>query len=156
MQEAYTPESDCFGCGPAASEGLRLRSFRVPGGLEATLTLDKKYCAFPGIINGGIVSAIFDCHGNWTAAIALMDRACLPKPPLTLTFEMLVTFHEPTPPEESLTVRSQIVRIKESSEIGTKSSVQVDMSLYHNMGGHEKLVATCTGIFKKLGALRAL
>ena len=45
---------------------------------------------FPGIINGGIVSAIFDCHGNWTAAIALMDKACLPKPPLTLTFEMLV------------------------------------------------------------------
>ncbi len=63
---------------------------RVPGGLEATLTLDKKYCAFPGIINGGIISAIFDCHGNWTAAIALMDKACLPKPPLTLTFEMLV------------------------------------------------------------------
>lgn len=62
----------------------------MPGGLEATLTLDKKYCAFPGIINGGIVSAIFDCHGNWTAAIALMDRACLPKPPLTLTFEILV------------------------------------------------------------------
>ena len=33
---------------------------------------------------------------------------------------------------------------------------QVDMSLYHNLGGHEKLVASCTGIFKKLGALRAL
>ncbi len=34
--------------------------------------------------------------------------------------------------------------------------MQVDMSLYHNLGGHEKLVASCTGIFKKLGALRAL
>ena len=44
----------------------------------------------PGIINGGIVSALFDCHGNWTAAIALMDRAKLPRPPLTLTAELLV------------------------------------------------------------------
>ena len=30
------------------------------------------------------------------------------------------------------------------------------MSLYHALGGHEKLLATATGIFKKLGALRAL
>lgn len=37
-----------------------------------------------------------------------------------------------------------------------RTPVQVDMSLYHNLGGHEKLVASCTGIFKKLGALRAL
>ena len=37
-----------------------------------------------------MVSALFDCHGNWTAAIALMDKAALPKPPLTLTYEMLV------------------------------------------------------------------
>lgn len=58
--------------------------------LPSLFAADPKYCAFPGIINGGVVSAIFDCHGNWTAAIALMDRACLPKPPLTLTFEMLV------------------------------------------------------------------
>lgn len=35
-------------------------------------------------------------------------------------------------------------------------AVQVDMSLYHSLGGHEKLLASATGIFKKLGALRAL
>ena len=30
------------------------------------------------------------------------------------------------------------------------------MNLYHSLGGHEKLLASSTGIFKKLGALRAL
>lgn len=44
----------------------------------------------PGILNGGVLSTLLDCHGNWTAAIALMDRSCLPKPPLTLTASMLV------------------------------------------------------------------
>jgi acyl-coenzyme A thioesterase PaaI-like protein len=156
VQEAYTPESACFGCGPAAVDGLHLRSFRCPGGLEASVVLDKKYCAFPGIINGGIVSALFDCHGNWSAAIALMDRGCLPKPPLTLTFELLVTYQEPTPPNENLIVRSQIMKVKDSSELGAKATVQVDMTLHQLIGGHEKLLATASGIFKKLGALRAL
>ena len=41
-----------------------------------------------------MVSALFDCHGNWTAAIALMDKAALPKPPLTLTYEMLVSLRK--------------------------------------------------------------
>ena len=81
----------CIGsAGPAAEDGLHLKSFRVDNGLSATVCLDKKYQAFPGIINGGIISALFDCHGNWTAAIALMDRAKLPRPPLTLTAELLV------------------------------------------------------------------
>jgi acyl-coenzyme A thioesterase PaaI-like protein len=125
VQEAYTPESTCWGCGPAAADGLFLQSYRIPGGLEATAVLDPKYCAFPGIMNGGVVSALFDCHGNWTAAIALMDKAALPKPPLTLTYEMLTTFKEATPPDEPLILRSQIVRIKESDTPGSKATVQV-------------------------------
>lgn len=156
VQEAYTPESSCYGCGPAAEDGLHLRSFRIPGGLEASVVLDRKYCAFPGIINGGIITSLFDCQGNWAAALALMDKGCLPMPPLTLTYEMLVTFKEPTPPGEPLVLRSQITRVKDSGEVGSKATVQVDTSLYQAIGGHEKLLATSTGIFKKLGALRAL
>ncbi len=41
-------------------------------------------------MNGGAVGGLFDCHGNWTAAIALMDHSSLPKPPLTLTTQVLV------------------------------------------------------------------
>lgn len=156
VQDAYTPESSCWGCGPSAADGLFLKSFRIPGGLEATISLDSKYCAFPGIMNGGVISALLDCHGNWTAAVALMDKGCLPKPPLTLTYEMLVTYKEPTPPDETLIIRSQIVRIKESDQPGGKATVQVDMNMYQSLGGHEKLLCSATGLFKKLGALRAL
>ncbi|KAL4853874.1 hypothetical protein ACK3TF_005242 [Chlorella vulgaris] len=156
VQKAYTPESTCWGCGPAAKEGLFLSSYRIPGGLEATAVLDSKYCAFPGIINGGVVQSLFDCHGNWTAAIALMDNAATPKPPLTLTYEMLTNFKDTTPPNEPLILRSQIMKIKGSDIPGTKPTVQVDMHLYHSLGGHEKLLASATGLFKKLGALRAL
>ena len=159
----------------------------------ARTTIDHKYQAFPGIVNGGVVSALFDCHGNWTAAVALMDRSCLPRPPLTLTAELLVNFREPTPPGVPLIVRSTVARVRESASAGSgKASVQVDLTLHAlseegggggggsgsggggggegagasdsgsssggggGGGGKETLLATATGIFKKLGALRAL
>ena len=64
----------------------------VPKDIFTLLEYSFKYLEMrcPGIINGGIVSSLFDCHGNWTAAIALMDKAKLPRPPLTLTAELLV------------------------------------------------------------------
>ena len=49
---AWPPQTSCHStapaAGPTADDGLHLRSFRIPGGLEANITLDKKYCAFPG------------------------------------------------------------------------------------------------------------
>lgn len=44
----HAPLSLCLAPGPSSEVGLHLRSFRVPGGLEANLQLDKKYQAFPG------------------------------------------------------------------------------------------------------------
>jgi predicted thioesterase len=109
-------------------------------------------------MNGGIISALFDCHGNWTAAIALMDRGCLPKPPLTLTKELLVSYREPTPPGEPLMVRSKVTRIKDTGEVGQKAAVQVELELLHRDAatGQERVLAMGSGIFKKMGALRAL
>jgi hypothetical protein len=77
LQEAYTPESTCWGCGPAAEDGLHLRSKRVENGLEARVTLDPKYASFPGVINGGVVATLVDCLSNWTAATHLMDTSAL-------------------------------------------------------------------------------
>lgn len=159
VQEAYTPESTCYGCGPGAPDGLKMRSFRIPNGLQANVMLADKYCAFPNIINGGIISTLFDCHGNWTAAIALMDRSVLPRPPLTLTFELLVNFKEPTPPGQPLVVRSQVAKLKGGAEVpgSGKATVQVDMTLHQlDPSGRETLLATGTGLFKKVGAMRAL
>ena len=53
----------CCRAGHSNTDGLGLQSFRIPGGLHATLQLPARYKAFPGIMNGGIVSTVFDCHG---------------------------------------------------------------------------------------------
>lgn len=77
--------------GPSSEGGLQLRSFRTKDGLESWVSFPAKYSAFPGILNGGLITTAFECQGNWTAAVALMDRSSLPKPPMTLTAELLVS-----------------------------------------------------------------
>ena len=72
VQDLHAPNSICFGCGPANSEGLRIRSFRSENGLEMKFDPSLEHQAFPGMINGGIIGTLMDCHGNWTAAIALI------------------------------------------------------------------------------------
>eukprot|EP00798_Chlamydomonas_sp_ICE-L_P002805 gene2805-12680_t len=103
--------SPCL-AGPWADEGLHLRSHRVTNGLEATVVIPSKFCAFPGVINGGILSTLVDCHGNWTAAIALMDRSCLPKPPLTMTSNAQVHCKSRArlrrPPDKALLVMNNV------------------------------------------------
>ncbi|CAD7700963.1 unnamed protein product [Ostreobium quekettii] len=157
VQEAYTPMSKCFGCGPANRNGLQLKSTRTERGLEGNLSIPDKFLAFPGVINGGVVSSILECHGNWTAALELMDKACLPRPPLTLTASMFVNYKRPTPSNEPLLVRSQIVRIIDTGTIGlTKQAVEVDLQLFCLSSGREELLVTAEGLFKRQGATCAL
>jgi acyl-coenzyme A thioesterase PaaI-like protein len=74
LQQQYSPNSICFGCGPANEKGLRINS--VPDGDEvvAEWHAEPHHQAFPGMLNGGIIGALLDCHSNWTAAYFLMKR----------------------------------------------------------------------------------
>lgn len=86
----WTLEHLSWLAGPIHPDGLGLQSRRIPHGLIASIAFEQKFQAFPGIIQGGIVASAFECHGNWTAAIHLMDMSCLPRPPLTLTASIMV------------------------------------------------------------------
>lgn len=111
LQERLAPHSTCFGCGPANADGLRVRSFRAPDGvgLVARWRADPAHEAFPGVLNGGIIGAILDCHANWTAAVALMDAAGADRVPATVTADYTVRMLRPTPTADALELRSRVV-----------------------------------------------
>eukprot|EP01025_Chloroclados_australasicus_P018952 TRINITY_DN2013_c0_g1_i2.p1 TRINITY_DN2013_c0_g1~~TRINITY_DN2013_c0_g1_i2.p1 ORF type:complete len:237 (+),score=21.60 TRINITY_DN2013_c0_g1_i2:352-1062(+) len=157
VQEAYDPQGICFGCGIGHKNGLGLRSKRIGNGLEARFRIGQQFQAFPGIINGGIISTLMDCHGNWTAAVALMDRAVLAKPPLTLTSQILVDYKEITPPDELLLLRSQVANIVDGEKGGVpKTTVEVRLGLYLAYPvSDQKLLVSGTGLFKKFGGSRS-
>ena len=68
LQEHYAPNNACWGCGPSNAEGLRIRSFAQGDEVVADWKPEPKYEAFPGVLNGGIIGTLLDCHCNWTAA----------------------------------------------------------------------------------------
>lgn len=138
LQERYAPENACFGCGPANAEGLRIRSFPGDNGDEvvADWTPSKHHEAFEGMLNGGIIGALLDCHSNWTAAWHLMKRAGEESPPCTVTADFHVKLKRPTPSRAPLQLSARPVEID-----GSKVLVEATL----RSGGD--VCATCRGTF---------
>lgn len=136
VQLEYAPNSICFGCGPANEDGLRIESYRIDNGLVMEYLPNDSHQAFPGMINGGIIGTLLDCHGNWTAAVGLMDKNNSSEPPCTVTASYSVKLRRPTPLGERLIITSQITEID-----GNK--VKVELLLEAN----GKICASGEGIF---------
>ena len=136
VQEIYAPTSICFGCGPANQEGLRIKSFRTEEGLEMLYRPLEEHQAFPGMINGGIIGTLLDCHGNWTAAIGLMDRSGKSEPPCTVTASYSIKLRKPTPYGAELRITGEITSIDDDR-------AEVRMALYAG----DEMCATGKGLF---------
>jgi acyl-coenzyme A thioesterase PaaI-like protein len=136
LQDTYAPNNRCFGCGPANEQGLRIKS-RVQGDdVVADFTPDPHHHAFEGLVNGGIIGALLDCHSNWTAAYALMTARGETEPPCTVTAEFHVKLTAVTPLGPPLHL------VARASKVG-KSSVVVDAEL----SAEGQVTATCRGVF---------
>ncbi len=136
LQQQYSPESICFGCGPANEKGLHVNSFPEGDEVVAVWHPSPEYQAFPGMLNGGIIGALLDCHSNWAAAYHLMNKRGEDTAPCTVTAEFHVKLLRPTPVDGPITLRARIV---ESSE----DRATVDAELI--AGG--KVCDTCRGTF---------
>lgn len=108
LQERFAPDGRCFGCGPANPSGLRIRSIVDGEELVAVWTPRAEHEAFEGIVNGGIIGTLLDCHSNWAAAYQLMLRAGADRPPSTVTADFAVRLRRPTPSRQPLTIRARV------------------------------------------------
>jgi len=136
LQEIHAPESICFGCGVKNEKGLHVRSFPENGEVVAEWKAESHHEAFPGMLNGGIIGALLDCHSNWTAAYFLMKRDGKDKPDCTVTADFHVTLKRPTPSDTKIFLRARVV---ESS--GARATVEAELI------ANEKVCATCRGTF---------
>ena len=136
VQETYAPQNACFGCGPANEEGLRIRSFKDGETFLADWRAEPHHEAFPGVLNGGIIGTLLDCHSNWCAAIHLMEQAGAGTPPCTVTASFNVTLTRPTPSASAVHLEARVV------ESGSnRATVEATLS------AEGKVCATCTGVF---------
>ena len=142
LQETYAPRSICFGCGPANEKGLKIRSFALNDHeTRAEFSAEKHHEAFPGMVNGGIIGALLDCHSNWTACYALMKKAGSDAPPCTVTADFHVKLRAPTPSSQKIILKAKVAEMGEDR-------AKIDAQLFTlQPDGSEKLCATCTGTF---------
>ncbi|HJM17060.1 MAG TPA: PaaI family thioesterase [Candidatus Poseidoniia archaeon] len=113
VQDEYASNSICFGCGPSNKEGFQIKSYRTDDGLEMEFECEEKHQAFPGVINGGVIGSLIDCHGNWTAAIAIMEKNGLDEPQCTVTAQYEVKLNRPTPFGPKLKLKSRVLALQE-------------------------------------------
>lgn len=110
IQDRYFAEGTCFGCGPANDRGLRLQSFPRDGGLVAEWQPAPEHEAFPGVLCGGIIGTLLDCHSNWTAWWSLLQRDGIEEP-ITVTANYEVKLLRPTPLDQPVMLSAEPVEI---------------------------------------------
>jgi acyl-coenzyme A thioesterase PaaI-like protein len=109
LQERHAPHFACFGCGPANPKGLHLRSFAKGDAVVADWTPEKHHEAFAGVLNGGIIGTLLDCHCYWAAAQNLMTRARTASPPVLVTAEYNIKMLRPAPTDGPVHLEARVL-----------------------------------------------
>jgi acyl-coenzyme A thioesterase PaaI-like protein len=137
LQERYAPHNACFGCGPANTLGLQLKSFVKDDEVTvATWQPQPHHEAFEGILNGGVIGALLDCHSNWTAAFRVMQLLKADAPPCTVTSYFNVTLKRPTSSNNPVHLSAKVKDINDRGAI-----------ILAELTSSDKICALCEGQF---------
>jgi acyl-coenzyme A thioesterase PaaI-like protein len=136
LQDRYAHQNRCFGCGPANEKGLRLKSRLAGDIVVADWTPEPHHEAFQGVLNGGIIGALLDCHSNWAAVSHFMRARGVESAPSCVTADFHVRLLRPTPTNGPVHLEARVVEATDDRAI-------VEASL----AAAGKVTATCRGTF---------
>jgi acyl-coenzyme A thioesterase PaaI-like protein len=121
----YYPDnfSQCYGCGRLNDNGLQIKSYWDGDETVCTFNPDEKYCAIPGMVYGGLIASLIDCHSTGSAAayaIRAEGRELGSEPAIRfLTAALHVDYKSPTPMGVPLELRSTAKEVKPKKVIVT-------------------------------------
>jgi acyl-coenzyme A thioesterase PaaI-like protein len=106
----------CYGCGHSNPHGLHIRTHWNGKIGTFRFTPEDYHTAFPGIVYGGLIASLFDCHCIGTAIAAAYDaedRTPGSQPAIMfVTANLNVNYVHPTPMGRELTLNAHIVETK--------------------------------------------
>lgn len=149
LQDLAAPDFVCYCCGPAHPTGLRIKSYWDSDGVHVVTkhTPRAEFIGFPGLVYGGLLAMLVDCHCGWTA-MAYHYRA-EGREPGTLpridcvTGNMNIDYLKATPMGVELTIKGRV-----ESPIGRKSRV------FCEIWAGDLLTVTADTVFVKVNAER--
>lgn len=119
----------CWGCGKNNENGLQLKSYWDGDETVATFQPQPYHLAFPGVLCGGIIASLIDCHATNTANAAAYKAEGRELGSQTakryFPRSLFVKYLKPTPVNQPVTLRAVVKEIK-----GRK--VTVTCSLFSN------------------------
>lgn len=126
IQDHYPEKAAiCFGCGPHNPEGLKIQTYWDGDHGVCRFAPEKKHTAFPGVVYGGLIACLIDCHSIGTAIAATYEaEGRLPgtAPKITyVTGTLMVRYLRPAPIDGELTLRAQVKEIDEKKALVTCS-----------------------------------
>ena len=106
----------CFGCGALNARGLQIKSRWDGDELVCHWRPPAHYIGHPGVVYGGAIASVGDCHGIWTALAQCcrdeslsLDPAAGAALPLFVTGQLAVNFLRPAAIEQALQLRARVV-----------------------------------------------
>ena len=106
----------CYGCGRENSHGLHIRTHWDGQTGTFRFTPEAYHTAFPGVVYGGLIASLFDCHCIGTAIAAAYDAEN--RPPgsepgiMYVTANLNVNYLRPTPMDRELLLKARIAESK--------------------------------------------
>ena len=113
IQDHY-PENlaHCYGCGRLNEQGHHIRTDWDGDETVSVFTPGPWHIAVPGIVYGGVIASLVDCHSTGTAAAAAYRAAGREpgtEPPFRfVTASLRVDYLKPTPLGPPLTIRARV------------------------------------------------
>ncbi|MCL1853461.1 MAG: PaaI family thioesterase [Peptococcaceae bacterium] len=134
LQDICKPDGICYGCGPSNLDGIQIKSHWAEDGVHviATVTPDPKYTGWPGLVYGGFLAMLTDCHSNWTC-IAHHYRAEGREPGSLpaiecVTGQLGVRYLKPTPIGVPLHLSARV-----EGDVGRKTRVICEIRAGHEL-----------------------
>jgi len=106
----------CWGCGKNNKQGLQLKSYwQDDDEIVATWEPKEHHLAFRGVLNGGIIATLIDCHCTGTANAAAQKAAPdTDQEFMHVTAGISIRYLRPTPLNNPVTLRARITEMGEA------------------------------------------
>lgn len=119
----------CYGCGALNEHGLQIKSFWAGDEVVCAWRPQLHHIGHPGILYGGMIASVVDCHCIWTASAHAHRRAGIemdgtPRFPY-VTAALQINYRKPVPIEQPIQLRARVVEYGERKAI-VKCTVVAD------------------------------
>lgn len=111
----------CYGCGALNGHGLQIKSFWAGDDVVCAWRPQPHHIGHPGILYGGMIASVVDCHCIWTACAYAHRAAGVPIEGTLryayVTAALKVNYRKPVPIGNAIDLRARVTEFGERKAI---------------------------------------